>query len=227
MLARRTQLGLRAADVIERAGPGLSSTVLSHIENSKQISYAIRTVSALERALGWMPNSILRILDGGEPEEVWVPPSRVIRHGDQSTDTVPMPESPPVVVQERADAGPSVLPPEWDERFAALEHKIAELKDKLAREQAERAAERAERERLSLLFDEMATRLGLEPWRTVEPDPDNEDEMFIWSKKRRTKEWKQQIIWAMRHPFDNDNDQPTDADGPDDADEPPSSARAG
>ncbi len=67
---RRTELGLTAKDVADRAGNGLSVAVLSLIENARQASYTVRTLHALCRALDWTPDSIEQILNGEEPEAV-------------------------------------------------------------------------------------------------------------------------------------------------------------
>jgi len=64
---RRLELGLTAHQAVERAGPGLSVTVLSLLENARQTSYSVRTIAALCRALDWTPDSIERIIDGRPP----------------------------------------------------------------------------------------------------------------------------------------------------------------
>jgi transcriptional regulator with XRE-family HTH domain len=64
---RRYELDLTAQEVVERAGRGLSLGVLSQIENSRKDSYTERTLIALCRALEWAPDSIQRMLNGGEP----------------------------------------------------------------------------------------------------------------------------------------------------------------
>lgn len=46
---------------------GLSTSTLDSIENGRKTSYDPTTLTALERALGWRPGSVDRILRGLEP----------------------------------------------------------------------------------------------------------------------------------------------------------------
>lgn len=64
---RFVDLGLTAVELVDRAGPGLSIGVVSLIENNRQASYAMRTILALCRGLGWTSDSVQRIIRGGEP----------------------------------------------------------------------------------------------------------------------------------------------------------------
>lgn len=70
IVTRRLELGFETAkDLAEDAG--VSSRLLSDIENGKRDTYSKRSCYLLEQALGWELGSIKNILaDGGEPIEV-------------------------------------------------------------------------------------------------------------------------------------------------------------
>lgn len=63
--ARRTQLGLTAQQLAERAGVKLNS--VTRVENASKPLPAQRTLDKLDQALGWQPGSSQRILGGGDP----------------------------------------------------------------------------------------------------------------------------------------------------------------
>lgn len=60
---RRLALGLNQHQV------GASRSVVSNLESCKQHSYARRSLADVARALQWTPDSIERILSGGDPVE--------------------------------------------------------------------------------------------------------------------------------------------------------------
>ncbi len=62
----RTGLGLRTREALAEQ-VGVSSRVLSDIENARRTNYDRATIAALERALGWGTGSVTRILAGGDP----------------------------------------------------------------------------------------------------------------------------------------------------------------
>lgn len=64
--ARRKELGLTPQQLAKSAG--LSLTAVKNIIGDVKPGYAEATQYALCRALGWTPDSIGRIKDGGEPE---------------------------------------------------------------------------------------------------------------------------------------------------------------
>jgi len=67
VVARRQELGMTAAQVVDAAGGTPSLAVLSQIENARRDRYATRTLVSLAKALGWEPESIDVILAGGDP----------------------------------------------------------------------------------------------------------------------------------------------------------------
>lgn len=72
---RREREGWTQLDVVTRGGPSLDR--LQAIEASRNTRYSPRTLSKLERALGWEAGSVREVLTGGEPtiaESVGRPP---------------------------------------------------------------------------------------------------------------------------------------------------------
>lgn len=112
VIRRRTELDLRAQDVVAAARGGISTSVLSLIENAKQTSYARRTLAALCRALQWTPDSIERLLDGKYPE--------VSEAADPRTEAN-LPARRSISVDDIDDL---------DDRLAALERRVAALEAK-------------------------------------------------------------------------------------------------
>ena len=74
--SRREELGLTQAEVHAAGGP--SPATLYLLETGQRDSYRPRLLRGLERALGWAPESIARVLAGGdallEHEELPGPP---------------------------------------------------------------------------------------------------------------------------------------------------------
>lgn len=62
----RVARGLRTREALAEQ-VGISSRVLSDIENARRTNYDRVTMAALERALGWGTGSVARVLTGGEP----------------------------------------------------------------------------------------------------------------------------------------------------------------
>lgn len=59
---RREFLGLRQSDLENRGGPSHSS--VKNIEQANREKYSTRTLTGLERALGWPEDTVRKILDG-------------------------------------------------------------------------------------------------------------------------------------------------------------------
>lgn len=66
--AARARLGLSASAFAACAG--FSSTTVDSIEHHRKQSYDPNTIALLERALGWQPGSVNRVLQGLEPKSV-------------------------------------------------------------------------------------------------------------------------------------------------------------
>lgn len=64
---RREDLDNDQIDVVERAGKGLSLSVLSQIENARNDRLRPATLRALDRGLRWVPGSSRSVTEGGEP----------------------------------------------------------------------------------------------------------------------------------------------------------------
>lgn len=62
----RTALGIKTREALAEQ-VGVSSRVLSDIENARRTNYDRVTIASLERVLGWGTGSVTRILAGGEP----------------------------------------------------------------------------------------------------------------------------------------------------------------
>lgn len=66
MVTRRTELGYaNRVQFAEKFGGSPSGRTLGNLERGHSVS--AETLSAVERVLGWMPGSALRVLDGLEP----------------------------------------------------------------------------------------------------------------------------------------------------------------
>lgn len=121
--ARRHELG-----VTQDASGGPSKATWYKVENAVSPPFRQSTLRSIERVLGWMPGSVERILDGGEPEEMWRPPTRVIRHDDVDPATIPMPDDRPVTVDR----------PPLDQRIAQWEAELADIRAELDEERRRR-----------------------------------------------------------------------------------------
>lgn len=102
--SRRAELDLTQDDL------GVSKAVASALENGRQVSYTTRTLARVCRALGWTPDSIDRIIVGGEPEPVPTWPAVDVDDGHQVD----------------ADVASAIL--ELQARIAAIEVELAELR---------------------------------------------------------------------------------------------------
>ncbi len=99
--SRRAELDLTQDDL------GVSKAVASALENGRQTSYSTRTLARVARALGWTPDSIDRILAGGDPQA-----TTGQAHDDGH--------------QVDADVASAIL--ELQARVAAIEVELAELR---------------------------------------------------------------------------------------------------
>lgn len=66
VVARREELGYKQRGDIASA-VGVSTRVMSDIENGRRGNFDRVTIAALERALGWETGSVERVATGGEP----------------------------------------------------------------------------------------------------------------------------------------------------------------
>jgi hypothetical protein len=57
-------------DCVTRAESGITKAVWSKLENARAESYKERTIRAACRGVGWTPDSIQRIIEGGDPVPV-------------------------------------------------------------------------------------------------------------------------------------------------------------
>lgn len=139
---RIDELNLTKAEVIRLSG--VSDKTLSGYIDGLPIRRRDKKRD-LALALGWLPNSIDRILDGGEPEEAWEPPRRVIRQDVDLSDisnahefeySVPADQldRSAATVQPRGEPEQVILPRSMWERFERLEREVAALKAELAAE---------------------------------------------------------------------------------------------
>lgn len=101
VVARREELGYKQRGQIASA-VGVSTRVMSDIENGRRGNFDQVTVAALERVLGWETGSAARVAAGGEP---------VIR-GQASTDTPTRPMSAQEFTEmiDEIEASPSLEP---------------------------------------------------------------------------------------------------------------------
>lgn len=80
VVARRSELGMSQVGVQHAGGPGTAT--LGKIENAELSSIKPLTKFKLEKSLGWAPNSVDRILAGGNPtlgaEQVTPPRAEVL-----------------------------------------------------------------------------------------------------------------------------------------------------
>ncbi|MEV1315456.1 helix-turn-helix transcriptional regulator [Micromonospora arborensis] len=70
---RRIALGLTQRQLAERGH--IARRTVANLENGHQEALWPRTIVALERALHWDAGSIQRVLDGGKPVELSMPPA--------------------------------------------------------------------------------------------------------------------------------------------------------
>lgn len=66
VIARRVELGFRQRPEFS-AAVGITSRVISDIENGRRSNFDPVTIAALEKALGWETGSVHRVAAGGEP----------------------------------------------------------------------------------------------------------------------------------------------------------------
>jgi hypothetical protein len=69
---RRGQCDWTQLDVYVQGGPSIDR--IQAIESVRTDSYSARTISKLERGLGWEPGSVRAVLAGGEPTPIEVKP---------------------------------------------------------------------------------------------------------------------------------------------------------
>jgi hypothetical protein len=69
VVERRQRLGIGQDDVVALSDNTVSKSVISLVENGRQLAYASRTMAGLARGLGWTADSIERILRGEEPDD--------------------------------------------------------------------------------------------------------------------------------------------------------------
>lgn len=167
---RRDDIGLTATDVVKRAGRGLSLGVLSQIENNRKTSYSVRTISALERALAWLPRSVQGILDGGEPEEAWEPPA-----------------DDPIITMDAANA----------EVANPLAETVADLRRRLDAVERELARQRSEPEAAPVSH---LPSPPPDPWHDLKPDLDDPAERQFWTEAPSTwtEDDQRKAIWLLR-----------------------------
>jgi transcriptional regulator with XRE-family HTH domain len=73
IVTRRVQMGYpKQRQFVEHSG--LSSRILSHLEQGNRTSYEQSTLARLEQALNWAPGSVRAVLAGGDPQPLPDPP---------------------------------------------------------------------------------------------------------------------------------------------------------
>lgn len=111
---REIELGWTQEKVRAEGGPSTATQRL--IEKAGQDSYSGRSLSNLERALGWASGSVREILTGGQPTVVYVPES-----------TGPARES------ASPNAGSGQLDPSTEAILQETEDDLAEVRERLSR----------------------------------------------------------------------------------------------